>query len=34
VKTLRRSGLEGLLLRQDDGYLLDPRIELELSADR
>jgi tetratricopeptide (TPR) repeat protein len=34
VKTLRRMGLEGLLLRQDDGYLLDPRIELELSADR
>jgi predicted ATPase len=29
VKTLRRMGLEALLLRQDDGYLLDPRVELD-----
>jgi hypothetical protein len=26
VRTLRRLGLEGLLLRQDDGYLLDPAV--------
>jgi predicted ATPase/Tfp pilus assembly protein PilF len=29
VRTLRRLGLEPILLRQDDGYLLDPGIRLE-----
>ncbi|NUO53365.1 MAG: tetratricopeptide repeat protein, partial [Polyangiaceae bacterium] len=29
VRTLRRLGLEPILLRQDDGYLLDPGVRLE-----
>lgn len=31
VATLRKLGLRDVLLRQDDGYLLDPKIALELS---
>jgi predicted ATPase len=33
VATLRRMGLRGVLIRRDDGYLLDPRIELVREQD-
>lgn len=32
IRTLRRLGLEDVLLRQDDGYLLDPRLRLDVSS--
>lgn len=33
IRTLRRLGLEGVLLTRDAGYLLDPRAELTCSPD-
>ena len=31
ISTLRKMGLKGLLLRRDDGYMLDPAQEIALS---
>lgn len=33
VRTLRRMGLEGILLTRDEGYLLDPKVDVVRSED-
>lgn len=30
--TLRRMGLRGILIRRDDGYLLDPNVDVDVAA--
>jgi len=30
--TLRRMGLRGILVRRDDGYLIDPRVEVDTAS--
>jgi len=30
--TLRRMGLRGILVRRDDGYLLDPRVDIDVAS--